>query len=74
MNIVLKLLRSQAKHANGEHTWGVNGDTGKIVDMKSYGLFESASVKVCDNLFPLFHWSSSHVPLGSNVQNCHRGK
>ena len=37
----------QAKHAIGEHTWGINGDTGKIVDMKSYGLFESASVKVC---------------------------
>lgn len=38
---------SQAKHANGEHSWGINGDTGKIVDMKSYGLYESASVKVC---------------------------
>ena len=36
----------QAKHANGEHSWGVNGETGKIVDMKEYGLYESASVKV----------------------------
>ena len=36
----------QAKHANGEHSWGINGETGKIVDMKSYGLYESASVKV----------------------------
>jgi T-complex protein 1 subunit gamma len=36
----------QAKHANGENSWGVNGDTGKVVDMKSYGLYESASVKV----------------------------
>ena len=36
----------KAKHANGEHSWGVNGDTGKIADMKTYGLYESASVKV----------------------------
>lgn len=36
----------QAKHANGEHSWGINGETGKIVDMKEYGLYESASVKV----------------------------
>ena len=40
------LDRWKAKHANGEHSWGVNGDTGKIVDMKTYGLYESASVKV----------------------------
>ncbi|TFY74679.1 hypothetical protein EWM64_g9333 [Hericium alpestre] len=36
----------QAKHVNGEHSWGINGDTGKIVDMKEYGLYESASVKI----------------------------
>ena len=36
----------KAKHANGEHSWGVNGETGKIVDMAEYGLYESASVKV----------------------------
>lgn len=24
----------------------MNGDTGKIVDMKEYGLYESASVKI----------------------------
>ena len=39
-------LFMQAKHANGEHSWGINGDTGKIADMKKYGLYESASVKV----------------------------
>ncbi|KAF5322983.1 hypothetical protein D9611_009345 [Ephemerocybe angulata] len=37
---------SQAKHANGECSWGVSGDTGKIFDMKEYGLYESASVKI----------------------------
>ncbi len=26
----------QAKHANGEHSWGINGETGKVVDMKEY--------------------------------------
>ncbi|KAF7370807.1 T-complex protein 1 subunit gamma [Mycena sanguinolenta] len=36
----------QAKHANGENSWGINGDTGELVDMKSYGLYESASVKI----------------------------
>jgi T-complex protein 1 subunit gamma len=36
----------QAKHANGEHQFGVDGDTGKVTDMKVYGLLESASVKI----------------------------
>ncbi|KAF8880239.1 chaperonin Cpn60/TCP-1 family [Gymnopilus junonius] len=45
-NVIRVLTELRAKHANGEHSWGVNGDTGKIVDMKTYGLYESASVKV----------------------------
>jgi len=36
----------QAKHASGEHSWGIDGETGDIVDMKTYKLYESASVKV----------------------------
>lgn len=36
----------QAKHAEGHHFFGVDGDTGKVVDMKEYGLLESASVKI----------------------------
>ncbi|ELU37150.1 T-complex protein 1 [Rhizoctonia solani AG-1 IA] len=35
-----------AKHAAGEHTWGIDGNVGKIADMKTYGLYESASVKI----------------------------
>ena len=31
----------QAKHAAGEHQFGVDGETGKVVDMKEYGLYES---------------------------------
>jgi T-complex protein 1 subunit gamma len=39
-------LTLQAKHANGEHQFGVDGDTGKVTDMNTYGLLESASVKI----------------------------
>ncbi|KAI0088938.1 T-complex protein 1 [Irpex rosettiformis] len=45
-NAIRVLTELRAKHANGEHSWGINGDTGKIVDMKEYGLYESASVKI----------------------------
>jgi len=45
-NAIRVLTELRAKHANGEHSWGVNGETGKIVDMKTYGLYESASVKI----------------------------
>ncbi|KXN81822.1 T-complex protein 1 subunit gamma [Leucoagaricus sp. SymC.cos] len=45
-NTIRVLTELRAKHANGEASWGVNGDTGKIVDMKEYGLYESASVKI----------------------------
>ncbi|EGN93482.1 hypothetical protein SERLA73DRAFT_97816 [Serpula lacrymans var. lacrymans S7.3] len=45
-NAIRILTELRAKHANGESSWGVNGDTGKIVDMKTYGLYESASVKI----------------------------
>ncbi|KIJ06869.1 hypothetical protein PAXINDRAFT_19927 [Paxillus involutus ATCC 200175] len=45
-NAIRVLTELRAKHANGEHSWGVDGNTGKIVDMKSYGLYESASVKI----------------------------
>ncbi|KZP24115.1 T-complex protein 1 [Athelia psychrophila] len=45
-NAMRVLTELRAKHANGENSWGVNGETGKIVDMKTYGLYESASVKI----------------------------
>ncbi|KAI0757901.1 hypothetical protein BC629DRAFT_1598225 [Irpex lacteus] len=45
-NAIRVLTELRAKHANGEHSWGINGDTSKIVDMKEYGLYESASVKI----------------------------
>ncbi|KAI5120578.1 hypothetical protein M0805_002528 [Coniferiporia weirii] len=45
-NAIRVLTELRAKHVAGENSWGINGDTGKIVDMKSYGLYESASVKI----------------------------
>lgn len=36
----------QAKHATeGCMSWGVNGETGEIADMKDYGVWEAYSVK-----------------------------
>lgn len=36
----------QAKHAQGHHTFGVDGETGKVVDMKDYGVWEPEAVKL----------------------------
>lgn len=37
----------QAKHASPDNTsWGIDGENGKIVDMKEYGIWEPFSVKV----------------------------
>lgn len=41
---VLSQLR--AKHAEGHHSWGVDGDNGKVVDMKEYGVWEPEAVKL----------------------------
>ncbi|GAA5962791.1 hypothetical protein JCM5350_002691 [Sporobolomyces pararoseus] len=45
-NAIRVLTSLRAKHAAGEHQFGVDGETGKVVDMKDYGLYESAAVKV----------------------------
>uniref|UniRef100_D8PZN6 T-complex protein 1 subunit gamma n=1 Tax=Schizophyllum commune (strain H4-8 / FGSC 9210) TaxID=578458 RepID=D8PZN6_SCHCM len=45
-NAIRLLTELRAKHANGEHQWGIDGNTAKLVDMKEYGLYESASVKI----------------------------
>ena len=36
----------RAKQAQGNTTWGVDGESGKIVDMTTYGVWEPYSVKV----------------------------
>ena len=45
-NPIKTLTQLRARHANGEYTYGVDGNTGRIVEMKQDGLFESASVKI----------------------------
>ncbi|KAF2737406.1 T-complex protein 1 subunit gamma [Polyplosphaeria fusca] len=46
------LTQLRAKHAEGSEdgkyggsSWGIDGDTGKVVDMKQYGVWEPISVK-----------------------------
>ena len=36
----------RAKHAEGKHSFGIDGDTGKIVDMAEYGVWEPTAVKL----------------------------
>ncbi|GAC76282.1 chaperonin complex component, TCP-1 gamma subunit [Moesziomyces antarcticus T-34] len=45
-NAIKTLTLLRAKHANGEHSYGVDGETGNVVEMKEYGLYESAAVKI----------------------------
>lgn len=45
-NAIRTLTELRAKHAEGQHLYGVDGETGKVTDMKAYGLLESASVKI----------------------------
>ncbi|GAA5982298.1 hypothetical protein JCM11641_001999 [Rhodosporidiobolus odoratus] len=45
-NAIRVLTELRAKHAAGEVRFGVDGEMGKVVDMKEYGLYESAAVKV----------------------------
>lgn len=45
-NTIKTLTQLRARHANGENVYGVDGYTGKVVNMKQYGLYESASVKI----------------------------
>jgi T-complex protein 1 subunit gamma len=40
------LTQLRAKHAEGGTSWGVDGDAGKLVDMKEYGVWEPMAVKM----------------------------
>lgn len=40
------LTRLRAKHVEGDSTWGLDGDTGSIVDMKEYGVWEPEAIKL----------------------------
>jgi len=45
-NTIRTLTALRAKHATGGTTWGINGETGAIVDMKELGIWEPLSVKL----------------------------
>ncbi|EGD86859.1 T-complex protein 1 subunit gamma [Trichophyton rubrum D6] len=45
-NPIQVLTALRAKHVEGRSTWGIDGDTGKLVDMKEYGVWEPEAVKL----------------------------
>ncbi|KAK9364863.1 chaperonin Cpn60/TCP-1 family [Lipomyces kononenkoae] len=45
-NPIKVLAELRAKHAQGLYTYGINGDTGKVVDMKEYGVWEPEVIKL----------------------------
>lgn len=44
-NAIRTLAQLRAKHAAGENTWGIDGDNGKVVDMREYGIWEPEVIK-----------------------------
>lgn len=44
-NPIRVLAQLRANQANGQSTSGINGETGKIVDMKEYGIWEPEVIK-----------------------------
>ncbi|XP_076443647.1 T-complex protein 1 subunit gamma-like [Babylonia areolata] len=46
-NTIRTLTALRAKHAQGQkNTWGIDGNTGNIVDMSEFGIWEPLSVKL----------------------------
>ncbi|KAF9437084.1 T-complex protein 1 subunit gamma [Entomortierella beljakovae] len=45
-NAIKVLTSLRAKHATGNHSWGIDGHAGKVVDMHEYGIWEPNAVKV----------------------------
>ncbi|ORZ10445.1 T-complex protein 1 subunit gamma [Absidia repens] len=45
-NSIKVLTQLRAKHSNGEHSFGIDGESGKVVDMNDYGVWEPSAVKV----------------------------
>jgi len=44
-DVVRRLTELRAKHASGMSTWGINGETGELADMKDLGVWEPFVVK-----------------------------
>ncbi|KAI9594783.1 chaperonin-containing T-complex gamma subunit Cct3 [Syncephalis fuscata] len=45
-NPIKILTQLRAQHANGNHTWGIDGCAGTVVDMEQHGIWEPYAVKV----------------------------
>lgn len=45
-NTIRTLTALRAKHATEGMTWGIDGETGQLVDMKEHGIWEPLSVKL----------------------------
>ncbi|KAG7193156.1 T-complex protein 1 subunit gamma [Scheffersomyces spartinae] len=45
-NTIRTMAQLRAKHAEGKHTFGIDGDNGKVVDMQDYGIWEPEAVKL----------------------------
>ncbi|CAG8606110.1 3685_t:CDS:2, partial [Acaulospora colombiana] len=45
-NSIKILTQLRAKHAIGDHTWGIDGLSGNVVDMNEYDIWEPHAVKV----------------------------
>lgn len=45
VNTIRTMTALNAKHATGGATWGVDGDTGGVVDMKEFGVWDTFQVK-----------------------------
>lgn len=44
--VIRTLTALRAKHATGGSTWGINGETGELVDMKDLGIWDPLAVKL----------------------------
>lgn len=45
VNTIRTMTTLTAKHATGGTSWGVDGDTGDVVDMKTFGIWDTLQVK-----------------------------
>ena len=44
--VIRTLTALRAKHATGGTTWGINGETGELADMKDLGIWDPLAVKL----------------------------
>ena len=51
VNTIRTMTTLTAKHATGGTSWGVDGDTGDVVDMKTFGIWDTLQVGVFNSLF-----------------------